>query len=458
QQPVKDSTVSNSEKKSNDPAKKPRPKRPNYHQIHSKSLPLDVHPFPAFIPHNPISIVRVAITLLSQTIWRPKSHPVIHKAYFSPETQSIHVTDPKSIRALWEQGFWGKGSLSRSEPRWLDQEKRKRGLEAAATAEENTRNRREERRQFKLERAMADYEAKEQQRREEGRIPQAVLEESLENGDLTESPKGTLYSSNTPDREVGKDPNSTAVAAEGLAEEILALGAESGIHEQPEEIQDQEHLQLTFEEAFFLSYGLGVLEVYQDDAVLPPSYLFRLYATSTIFPLPENAHKHLHNLYHIKELGSSDSLDTSEALSVAPDNGFMLKYAVFHHFRSLGWVVRPGIKFAVDYLLYHRGPAFSHAEFAVIMIPSYSHSYWSETPERAQEKEKKESRDWWWLHRLNRVHTQVHKTLMLCYVEVPPPWDNDHRGNQFNVNIGAVIKQYKIREVILRRWSPSRNR
>lgn len=44
------------------------------------------------------------------------------------------------------------------------------------------------------------------------------------------------------------------------------------------------------------------------------------------------------------------------------DNPFLVHYAVYHHFRTLGWVVKGGIKFCVDYLLYKRGPVFHHAE------------------------------------------------------------------------------------------------
>ena len=44
------------------------------------------------------------------------------------------------------------------------------------------------------------------------------------------------------------------------------------------------------------------------------------------------------------------------------DNPFIINYAVYHHYRSLGWVVKGGTKFCVDYLLYKRGPVFQHAE------------------------------------------------------------------------------------------------
>ena len=47
------------------------------------------------------------------------------------------------------------------------------------------------------------------------------------------------------------------------------------------------------------------------------------------------------------------------------DNPFLIHYVVYHHYRSLGWVVKGGIKFCVDYLLYKRGPVFTHAEWVL---------------------------------------------------------------------------------------------
>ncbi|KAF2246104.1 hypothetical protein BU26DRAFT_61809 [Trematosphaeria pertusa] len=454
-QPLKGN--SSPQSRSNTEVRKPRPKRPNYNEVHSKPLPLEVYPLPVFIPHNPISIVRIAITLLSHSLWPPRSHSVVHKAYFSPETQSIHVTDPKSIRALWEQGFWGSGSLSRSEPRWLDQEKRKRGIEAATTSEEVTRARREERRQFKLERAKAQREAIEQQMREEGKLDaETDLEELVENGSVTESPRGTLYPADAGvplgDVAAVENPSIIEEVNRVIAEEMPSFGAEIG---------DQEHLQLTFEEAFFLNYVLGVLDICQDaDPPNNSSYLLHLFCTYSEFPLPSHAEAHLQSLYswRVGALSCPELLDRSAGSPIPPDNPFLLKYVVFHHFRSLGWVVRPGIKFACDYLLYLRGPAFHHAEFAIMIVPSYSHPYWSESPERVAECKKKEKKDWWWFHRLNRVQSQVHKTLMLVYVEIPPPWDEGREKPVSKLDVGKILKSYSVREFVFRRWSPNRNR
>ena len=57
---------------------------------------------------------------------------------------------------------------------------------------------------------------------------------------------------------------------------------------------------------------------------------------------------------------SPNSLTTPKP-ALRPDDPFMVSYVAYHHFRSLGWVVKPGIKFAADWLLYRRGPVFSHS-------------------------------------------------------------------------------------------------
>ena len=123
------------------------------------------------------------------------------------------------------------------------------------------------------------------------------------------------------------------------------------------EIENQEHLELSLEEAFFLVYGLGVLQIFCDgsDTVLDSASLLALFRRHSYFPP--------HSL----------------SISAEPDDPFMISYVVYHHFRSLGWVVRSGVKFSVDYLLYNRGPVFSHAEFAIIILPAYSDAYWSDT-------------------------------------------------------------------------------
>ncbi|OAL04441.1 SEN2 subunit of tRNA-splicing endonuclease [Phaeosphaeriaceae sp. SRC1lsM3a] len=469
---MKPTQPQNQEKPATTAPKKPRQRRPNFNELHAKPLPLDVYPLPAFIPHNPISIVRIAISLLSHTLFPPNSHPVVHRAYFSQHTQSIHVTDAASIRALWEQGFWGKGSLSRSEPQWLSTEKKRRGVQAEKTSAEVTQNRREERRQFKLERARAQREAIEQQLRQEGKLDaDSSIEELVEDGQATESPQGTIYTPNAGDVVTVSGDMITSEINKSLAQDAPRWGQDDAAAPQDNHVKDEEHLQLTSEEAFFLTYALGTLAVVPGSDFstggslgepAPAWYLFRLYALHATSPVSESKLQQLQDVYQQHQSSAVIQTSLKPVAAIEPDNAFILRYVVFHHFRSLGWVVRPGIKFATDYLLYQRGPAFHHAEFAIMIIPSYSHPYWTEAPDHESgiEQRRKElgKKDWWWFHRINRVQASVYKTLTLVYVEVPPPWDVSNSGEEFKVDIGHVLKKYTVREVVIRRWSPNRNR
>ena len=99
-------------------------------------------------------------------------------------------------------------------------------------------------------------------------------------------------------------------------------------------------------------------------------------------------------------------------------------------------------------MLYNRGPVFSHAEFAVIIMPSYTHPLWNAYPEKTRQ-----GQGWHWLHCVNRVSSQVKKTVIMCFVDIPPPSPGDNA-----VNIPALLSTYKVREVSLKRWLPSRNR
>ncbi|EGP85299.1 uncharacterized protein MYCGRDRAFT_46254 [Zymoseptoria tritici IPO323] len=405
---------------------RPKAKRPNYAFIHRNPLPLEVHPLPAFHPTNPLSLLRIAYAYLSLLISPPASQPTsLYIGYFSSETRSVHVTDPKHVRALWEMGFFGKGTLSRSEPSWVEREKARLKAKrvGGGTAEEATNARREKRRAFKLERARAEAEKIERQRKvEQGLLPleALTLDEPTEvAGDI----EPLIARSDA--SEVTSHPAARAARSASV----------SSSEDEEQEIENQEHLQLTCEEAFFLSYGLGVLVIRTpSDSSRPPfstSELLRQFDRTSTFPRKP------------------------ATLDVPPDSQFMLNYVVYHHFRSLGWVVRPGIKFSIDYLLYYRGPVFSHAEFAVMIIPSYSDAYWNTEEGRSKRRIKEDSKDWWWLHCVNRVQSQVLKTLVLVYVDIPPP--NEFTGAE-TLDIGGLLKGYKIREFVMKRWVANRSR
>ncbi|KAF6813242.1 tRNA intron endonuclease [Colletotrichum sojae] len=196
---------------------------------------------------------------------------------------------------------------------------------------------------------------------------------------------------------------------------------------EPTEVVNKEHLQLTTEEAFFLSFGLGALKIVDPTtkAVIPPADLFTLFRQNSYFP-------------------------ARDVSALQPDDGFLVNYAVYHHFRSMGWVPRAGIKFGVDWLLYAKGPVFDHAEFGAIILPSYSDQWWKDSDRELPRK------TWHWLHGVVRVLSHVQKSLVLVYVDVPPPARFDEALKKGGP--AEAFKQYKIREVMVKRWSSNRNR
>ncbi|KAJ9368214.1 hypothetical protein DTO282F9_8435 [Paecilomyces variotii] len=447
-----------------------RPQRPNYGHIHRFPLPLEVHPLPPLIPHNPLSIISVVLSYLTYLISPP--HHAVYPAYFDSATSSAHVTDEKAIRALWEMGFFGRGSLSRSEPSWLEREKKRRGLLGDNTSEEATGKRRVERREFKLERARKEREAIAERLKQEAAARQGIAHspdaahplslDGVVNGSTSAAEK---FSVNQAKKSRAANPSQPAAeeVKDGTADKAENVSGktengaktvrfspvveqkefvvdsqvstrlrepEMGIREEDEEelLRNEEHLQLSNEETFFLVYGLGVLQVFDEQkSVMSAGSLLTLFRRHSYFP----------------------PRDLSTALE--PDDPFMLSYVVYHHYRSLGWVVRSGVKFGVDYLLYNRGPVFSHAEFALVILPSYGNHYWSETEFRRNYVSRKQARSWWWLHCVNRVQAQVKKSLVLCYVDIPPPQSQQD-------DIGNHLRRYKVRDFALKRWVPNRSR
>jgi tRNA-splicing endonuclease subunit Sen2 len=632
-------------------------------KLYALPAPLRTFPLPTVVPHNPVSLFHVLYVWLFQNITRPSSHQQIpFEGWWSPDTRSIHVTEIRSIRGLWEQGFYGKGSLSRSEPHWLNKEKARKGTTKSVTSEELTRKRRLERQQTKWERARKEREAIDQKLLEEAaaRAPTAtnghdvlsIVETASSDAEICRSPMteeqsvtamntfrspvgplellslpnshldlillrkvngvneeakaaletgkfpagtGELLAlpdssldishcstlnftvngsakttsnadvdslqSNSPDEPfqvhtytsghmldqikfsdisesemTGKEaknraatnsydmtPSGSSAAPEptpkgngvlnGIAsnghtglpdshlngnainnaaingsvesdETIqpsdstqnspvhangtpetpksnrrksvrfsptvekttfikteppspqLALNTSDVIVEIEEDIpaiQDKEHLQLTLEEAFFLTYSLGILTIRDPvtKSQIPTKDLFTIFRKASSF------------------------FTSNRQGSLSPDDPFMLNYVVYHHFRSLGWVVRGGTKFSVDFMIYNRGPVFSHAEFAILILPSYSDEYWSRDAFMQNYVKRKETRTWAWLHCINRVVSQVKKTLILVYIDIPKPLDE---ASEMSLGVDGILERYKVREVVMQRWQSNRSR
>lgn len=231
----------------------PRYKKPNYHVLHALPLPLTTTPLPPLIPHNPLSLLHIIVAYLFPGT---NSHPSpLHVGTFYASTRAIHVTSQDTIKAFWNHGFFGKGSLSRSEPTWVIRRRRALGvigLDEALTSEEVTERRRGERKEFKRERARAEKERREKQLVEEGKIVKET------DGDDEEQAAAVAVKS------------ITFAAVEPPSSRRKSL-------ERPVvDVEDLEHLQLTLEEAFFLAFGLGVLEIKDSKTDVCPEEVYLL--------------------------------------------------------------------------------------------------------------------------------------------------------------------------------------
>ncbi|XP_047031584.1 tRNA-splicing endonuclease subunit Sen2 [Helicoverpa zea] len=154
-------------------------------------------------------------------------------------------------------------------------------------------------------------------------------------------------------------------------------------------VKIQEKLMLTPQEAFFLLYGLGCLQIVSlDNTLLNIEKCWDIFTTA--------------------------------------DSKFVNKYVVYHYYRSKGYVVKPGIKFGGDYLLYKEGPGISHADNIVVIKSSYKEDDWVSI-----------------LGHVRMANTTVKEILI---VEVIRPTES--------VKLPEDLKLFSIRELLLSRNLP----
>lgn len=275
---------------------------------------------------------------------------------------------------LWKMGFFGKGILSRSEPSWDIRTKRRLGLhvEEGVYAPEEVTQFRREQRQH-FKAERAKAEEDELKRRQD-------IDRGLAVAD--------------------KNDDDKPVRPEFDRDAFLAKSYETARRTEDDEVVDKdgnlvdiEFLQLMDVEALFLHMAFGL------------------------------------------KVGDMDVKSMVQEFS-RKDPKFLTYYAVYHHYRSLGWCVRSGIKFGADFLLYKKGPPFTHAEFCIKVMPK-------DDP----------MPDFWWQSNLCRVIGGVKKTTVFCFVDSPKVEGEVDEGK-----LVEVLKGFKVREVVYRRWIPSRNR
>ncbi|GAA5822313.1 hypothetical protein JCM3770_001567 [Rhodotorula araucariae] len=380
-------------------------------------------------------------------------------------TQTVWVRDDAHMMQLWRQGFFGKGVLSRSEPSWRRRVENRRadldGRDKRLTAEEVTALRRIERKGTKLAKKLE---------RDAERL-------------LAASAAASALGSPAPSASALPD-----LALEGVAD-VKGKGKEVAPEEAREDDEadeqdpppplwqlDAEHSQLQPEEAFFLIFALNSLRLTVSDPFADPP----AFASSS----PRLSILAAFRLFLLSAYPSLPPALASPPSGVDPrlarlDSPFLLAYAAYHHFRSMGWVVRSGVKFCVDWVLYGQGgPVGGHAEFAVLVLPTYvdpadaasnpfrSHSALAvhqqggadgELEHLQGEGERRNS--WRWFHTVNRVCSGVKKTLVLLHVVIPPLSTLPSADPEWvSRNPAQALAMLEMREVVVRRFLAGRMR
>ncbi|GEQ72284.1 hypothetical protein JCM33374_g5971 [Metschnikowia sp. JCM 33374] len=373
--------------------------------IYSRPLPLTLSvdkfgQLPQITVHNPVSWVYLLYRVASIYFQTPpqKLEPKSNVEVVDVGTDVVfYVNDSQDMERLWRQGFFGKGTLSRSDPTWENRVQRRLNLHGAAgkdlSKEDVTNVRREDRKAFKALRSKSqEFETIARKR--------GLTSVEQNEWDTVKQEMETMKSSNSFRIQAGQNQE------DSMRQEDMDLidPVTNALR------RNLESLQLQKVELFFLHFALDVVSIIRDSQQLSVNDVFGLCMRG----------------------------------SIVPHNKFLLDYAVYHHFRSMGWCVRSGIKFGCDMLLYKRGPPFMHAEYAILVIPNNGEEWTT----------------WEDFMAIARVVSGVKKTLVLAYVDIPETLVFDHvmSISDSTERFRTLFQHYKVTEVIYKRWSPSRTR
>lgn len=181
------------------------------------------------------------------------------------------------------------------------------------------------------------------------------------------------------------------------------LAQEAGSSRRPRHLQKEKKkwkespLHLFPEEVFFLADALGKLRVKDSEGILiPNSQLWRRFRGA--------------------------------------DQGFPQLYAAYYFYRTRGWVVRRGLEFGVDFLLYKEHPELYHSALGVKLIRG-------ETGELAER---------WSLLAANARNLKISsKRLVLCQAIL--------ESNDVDLSHPSSIQYFHIRQVRISPWLPKRH-
>jgi tRNA-intron lyase len=134
----------------------------------------------------------------------------------------------------------------------------------------------------------------------------------------------------------------------------------------------------------------------------------------------------------------------------AASSSFVSHYIVYHHFRRLGWLLRSGLNYGAQFVLYRGDPDTFHSEYIVYVSSGDATSQWHALQART------------------RVAEDVKKTVLLCEVSVGDSSGEDTpvmRGRDGNGGRDPVMETtgryeihgivYALDAVLIRSWDPA---
>lgn len=188
--------------------------------------------------------------------------------------------------------------------------------------------------------------------------------------------------------------------------------------------ENEEHLQLSLEEAFFLVFAVECIAVSEQKT---SSTCDQLLGGDAIGITPFSIQECWLRFAQVSVFaGKSSIAPPMPMLEISPDNPFIVRYAAYHHYRSLGWVVKDGLKYGTDFLLYKKGMIFGHSQFGIRVIACKSAAEVTSSTTQQQWSTGMDLpplplsstpglfvshavHSWQWLLALNRVVSQVQK-------------------------------------------------
>ncbi|KAM9361396.1 tRNA-splicing endonuclease subunit Sen2 [Symphorus nematophorus] len=342
--------------------------------------------------------------------------------------QHVLVCDPDHIQQIHNQGYFGKGVLSRAGPdhsisdqweqheglflpvvsqdryeellRWAGSALSAQGLDEAAVSQtllslSQSLTMEEVRREV----GGGGAEEEEEEPGTEGGVCQPGSEVEPEAKRSCSSDQDS-----DPDSDLDSDPHPGPVAPGPGFVLVVSDNEVREVRRTP--LSLTEYLQLSLEEAFFLVYSLGCLSVYLHQEPLSIIQLWRKF------------------------------------LSLRPD--FVSSFAAYQHFRGRGWVPKGGggAKYGADLVLYRKGPPFYHASYSVVI----------ERVDDAFRGSGLRPFSWRSLAALSRITANVSKELMLCYIVHPADL------SEAELDSPDCLSRLKVQEVIVSRWVSSKER